>query len=72
MQSTDPRVQGLRDKVERESAIKPPPMRLVRKGGFGVYEESPVDLDHLPPPPQPLTLRDILDPRRWFAGRRST
>ena len=38
--------------------VKPPGMRLVRKGGFGVYEE--IIVDEPPPFPEFLTLRGLL------------
>jgi hypothetical protein len=45
-------------------------MRLVRNGFF-TYHETLVDIDKLPPPPKPRSLRDLIDPRRWFGSRQA-
>jgi|GEM_PF-3058891 len=52
--STKTRSQALRERV---GEIEPPPMRLVVKGGFLGYQETPVDKEH--PLPEPVTLRGI-------------
>jgi|GEM_PF-2064451 len=53
MRSSDPRVDALLDLARQMPGglVKPPPMRLIRKGGFGTYKVTLVDADNLPPYP---------------------
>ena len=69
MRSFDPQVQAIKDRLA--SQVKPPPMRMVHKGGFGVWEETLIQFEDLPPPPKPWTFRDVINPLWWIRTYRT-